>query len=127
MAKSFALLVLLSCTALAGCGTGAGGDRPGATGDAAVQRLVAEKVPAELRSLIPLAERWGVGDDAERAAAIARSTPAEREELREAIEPVHATITAWLDSFGQRAMSDEAAAFMYMQLALEEIRAGGAG
>jgi hypothetical protein len=55
------------------------------------------------------------------------TTPAEREELRAAVAPVHATITAWLDSFGQGAMSDEAAAFMYMQLALEEIRAGGAG
>lgn len=127
MVKSFALLVLLSCTTLAACGTGARDDRPGATGDAAVQRLVAEQVPAELRPLIPLAERWGIGDDAERSAAIARSTPAEREELRAAIDPVHAKITAWLDSFGQGAMSDEAAAFMYMQLALEEIRAGSAG
>lgn len=51
---------------------------------------------------------------------------AERHALRTALQPHHARITAWLDSFGQRAMTDEAAAFMYMQLALEEMGPGAA-
>jgi hypothetical protein len=43
--------------------------------------------------------------------------------MRNAITPLYARITAWLDSFGGGTMSDEAAAFMYMQLALEEMLA----
>ena len=64
-------------------------------------------------------------DDVERNAKVESSTSAEREELRAAITPVHTRITAWLDSFGQGAMTNEAAAFMYMQLALEELPADG--
>lgn len=71
-----------------------------------------------------MAERWGIGDDVERNSKVDRATPTEREELRMAIERHQAGITAWLDSFGKGQMSDEAAAFMYMQLALEEMRAG---
>jgi hypothetical protein len=33
-----------------------------------------------------------------------------------------ARITAWLDSFGQGAMPEEATAFMYTQLAIEEMQ-----
>ena len=86
--------------------------------------LDAENVPADLRHLVPLAQRWGIGDDVDRNAAVDRATAAERAELEQAIAPVDARITAWLNSFGQQPMPDEAAAFMYMQLALEEMRAG---
>ena len=86
--------------------------------------LNAENVPADLRHLVPLAQRWGIGDDVDRNAAVDRATAAERAELEQAISPVDARITAWLNSFGQQPMPDEAAAFMYMQLALEEMRAG---
>jgi hypothetical protein len=91
----------------------------GATGT-----LNAENVPADLRHLVALAQRWGIGDDVDRNAAVDRATAAERAELEQAISPVDARITAWLNSFGQQPMPDEAAAFMYMQLALEEMRAG---
>ncbi len=84
-------------------------------------------MPADLRHLVRHAERWGIGDDVDRNDKVRRATAAEREELRSAITPLYARITAWLDSFGGGAMSDEAAAFMYMQLALEEMLATGPG
>jgi hypothetical protein len=110
---------------LLACGQTRDAPQPGADArTAAVTRLDTSNVPGDLRHLVPLAERWGIGDDVERNAAVDRATPAERTELERAVTPVHARITAWLDSFGQQPMPDEAAAFMYMQLALEEMRAG---
>jgi hypothetical protein len=68
-----------------------------------------------------LARRWGIGDDLERMEYIERSSAADRDALATALAPHHADITAWLDSLEPGAMSDEAAAFMFMQLALEEM------
>lgn len=101
-------------------------DNPEASSADEVQRLDSSDVPAHLQHLIPLAERWGFGDDVDRTTKVDGATPAEREELRAALAPHQAQITAWLDSFGQGVMSDEAAAFMYMQLALQEMPAGSA-
>ncbi len=53
---------------------------------------------------------------------IARASAADRGALQQAIAPHQARITAWLDSFGTNPLSDEAAAFMYLQLAVEEMR-----
>jgi hypothetical protein len=52
---------------------------------------------------------------------IERSSQPDRQALAAALAPYHGEITAWLDSFGSGSMPDEAAAFMYMQLALEEM------
>ena len=95
-------------------------DPESSSADGAVPRLDSAKVPAELRDLVPLAQRWGIGDDVARSAQLQKATPAERSELRAAFGPRQARITAWLDSFGQRPMPQEAAAFMYTQLAIEE-------
>ncbi len=83
--------------------------------------LQADEVPRQLRHLVPFAQRWGIGDDVGRAEFIERSSAAERQALIRAITPHQREITAWLDSFGTRPMTDEAAAFMYMQLAVEEM------
>jgi hypothetical protein len=86
-----------------------------------VTNINAEMVPEKLRPLIPLAEKWGQGDDGDREDVTSAATPAERAELRSALARYGDDITAWLDSFGDgRDMPDEAAAFMYMQLAAEE-------
>ncbi|HSM18206.1 MAG TPA: hypothetical protein VK845_14570 [Gemmatimonadales bacterium] len=78
-------------------------------------------MPKPLRSLSPFAQVWGIGDDLERATFIAQSPLTDRETLRSALAPHRARITVWLDSFGTNPLSDEAAAFMYMQLAVEEM------
>ena len=87
----------------------------------AVPRLDSAKVPADLWDLVPFAQRWGIGDDVARSERLQKATAAERSELRAAFRPRQARITAWLDSFGQGAMPEEAAAFMYTQLAIEEM------
>jgi hypothetical protein len=87
----------------------------------AVPPLDPAKVPADLRDLVPLAQRWGIGDDVLRAERVKQATGAERAELRSAFGPKQARVTAWLNSFGQGPMPDEAAAFMYTQLAIEEM------
>lgn len=85
-------------------------------------KLDPAKVPRDLRPLIPLAERWGIGDDVDREAALARATKSEQQKLRQAVQTHASEITTWLDSFGTgEGMSDEAAAFMYMQLAVDEL------
>ena len=89
--------------------------------EGAVPRLDSAKVPADLRDLVPLAQRWGIGDDVARPEQLQKATAAERSELRAAFGPRQARITAWLDSFGQGPMPEEAAAFMYTQLAIEEL------
>ncbi len=83
--------------------------------------LQTESVPANLRHLIALAEKWGIGDDVERGEFIESATAEERQELIDAITPYQGAITAWLDTFGTNPLSDEAAAFLYMQLAVEEM------
>jgi hypothetical protein len=105
----------------AACG-GSSAEDPQTSGDVASRyEIDATSVPDDLRSLIPLAARWGIGDDLERADYVEQASAADREALRAAVQPHQARITAWLDSFGTDPMSDEAAAFMYMQLAIEEM------
>jgi len=88
---------------------------------AAVPRLDPAKVPEGLRGLVALAQEWGIGDDVERGAKVERASPAERAGVRAAVAPFQQQITAWLNSFGRDPMPDEAAAFMYLQLAIEEM------
>ena len=118
-------LSLTTLLALAGCGSAADetSQQASPSGEATT-RLNVNNVPEDLQHLVSLAERWGIGDDVDRNAAVDRATPTERAELERAVAPSDVRITAWLDSFRQQPMTDEAAAFMYMQLALEEMRAG---
>jgi len=81
-----------------------------------------DRVPPDLVDLIPLAEKWGIGDDLLREEMQARATAAEKQAMGDALKNRHARITAWLDSLPQgQPMSDEAAAFMYMQLGADEM------
>lgn len=114
------LLLTLLVAACADDRTEDGGER--SSRPTSTYELNAEKVPEHLRHLTPLAERWGIGDDVERAELIERASAADKQALERALAPHQSAITEWLDSFGTDAMTDEAAAFMYMQLAVEEMR-----
>jgi len=118
---AFALTLALSLTIGVACGGSDVGESADDSSIASRYSIDAANVPADLRPLIELAERWGIGDDVERSEYMEQAAPAEREALKMAVVPLQARITAWLDSFGTEPMSDEAAAFMYMQLAIEEI------
>jgi hypothetical protein len=61
------------------------------------------------------------GDDVDRAEKVEKASDAERAELKAAFGPRQERITAWLDTFKPGTMTDEAAAFMYAQLAIEEM------
>lgn len=97
-------------------------DRGPAAISAARIGLDPANVPAALVGLVPLAEHWGINDDALRDALQETSSQAEKDALANAVNPHNRQITLWLDSLPpQQPMSDEAAAFMYMQLGLEEM------
>jgi len=84
-------------------------------------RLDPARVPADLRQLIPLAQKWGIGDDIIRNDLIDKSSDAERRELHDALYPVHERVTEWLSSIPAAELSEESAAFMYMEEALAEM------
>lgn len=87
-----------------------------------VIRLDATKVPDDLVDLIPFAEKWGIGDDLIRDDFQSTATKAEKQALADALRGRNARITEWLDAQPKGApMTDEAAAFMYMQLGLDEM------
>ena len=66
-------------------------------GEAApVIRLDSRQVPEALRSLIPLAEKWGISDDILRGDFIAAATAAEMEELKNAVQQHIDAIEEWL-------------------------------
>lgn len=115
-------LALLLGALLAGCG----GSQDSAESSPSlpvtqVPPLDSQVVPPDLQPLIRLAQEWGIGDDVARLAKVDGATPAQRAELRQAVGPHQARITQWLDSFGQGEMPHEAATFMYLQLAIEEM------
>jgi hypothetical protein len=78
-------------------------------------------VPAHLRHLVALAEKWGLGDDIIRNDLIDGSSSVEKRELHDALYEPFQGITEWLDSYAGRPLSPEAEAFMYMQGALDEM------
>ena len=86
-----------------------------------IVKLDPAHVPAHLRHIVPLAEKWGIGDDIIRNDVINKSSSVERRELHDALYEPFEDITEWLNSFAGRSLSPEAEAFMYMQSALDEM------
>jgi len=86
-----------------------------------IVRLDPVQVPTDLRHLVPLAEKWGIGDDIIRNDLINRSSSAEKRELHDSLYAPFERIADWLTSFAGRPLSAEAEAFMYMQTALDEM------
>jgi tetratricopeptide (TPR) repeat protein len=82
----------------------------------------ATRVPGSLRDLAPWASRYGLGDDHCRPFLMRRLSKKERATLIGAVDGKSHEIQAWLDSFGNATMTDEAAAFMYLALGVEELR-----
>ena len=113
--------LLIGTVAIAACAEDPGGSAGKAASADAVPRLDSARVPEELRGLVALAQEWGIGDDVERGTKVERASSAERVRVRAAVAPFQERITAWLNSFGRDPMPNEAAAFMYLQLAIEEM------
>ena len=76
-------------------------------------------VPPDLRHLIPLAEKWGIGDDIIRNNLINKATEKDRRELHDALVEPFERITEWISSLERP--SAEAEAFKSMQAAFNKM------
>ncbi len=87
------------------------------------KKIDARRVPRNLRSLIPVALKWGIGDDFARGLLVSRTSKSEKRQLCKVLSvEVRRRINDWLDHFGAEvAMTEEAACFMYLLLAYEEL------
>ena len=81
------------------------------------------QVPESIRALAAWASRYGVGDDICRPYLLRRLSKKQRAVLISDVERHAQAIQTWLDSFDGGAMPREAAAYMYLMLGVEEIRA----
>jgi hypothetical protein len=88
-------------------------------------RMNPARVPEHLRDLLPLARKWGIGDDIIRDDLREKASAEEKNELEQAVSGRERSVFDWLDSLDPASMSREAAAFMFMMSALEEIRVLG--
>jgi hypothetical protein len=79
-------------------------------------------VPESLRGLLPLARRYGVGDDPCRAYFISRTPKAEHKRHLAQAAPHLEAIQQWVDTYKPEALPPEAAAFFWLLEALEEMR-----
>jgi hypothetical protein len=79
------------------------------------------KVPVDLRDLIPVAQRFGIGDDVCRGQVIRRTRVADRNAVALALKPRTQRIQGWLDSLGEPPYGTEAACFFWFLEALEEM------
>ena len=83
----------------------------------------ATKVPKALRSLAAAAAKYGIGDDVCRPMIMKKVPKATRARLIKAVDKLAPKVEVWLDSFGGgENMTTEAAAYMYLYEAIEEIR-----
>jgi len=88
-----------------------------------VIKIDPETVPLNLRDLIAMAEKWGICDDIIRDDFEEKAGDKEKEEFKTRLSGRTKEITAWLDSFSNgRTMTHEAAHFMYMLEALDEMK-----
>ncbi len=87
------------------------------------KKIDARKVPRDLRSLIPVAREWGIGDDVARGFLVRRASKRQVRQLRKVLSvKVRRRISDWLELVSDgAAMTDEAACFMYLLLAYEEL------
>ena len=86
--------------------------------------LSIDNVPDEFKELFPLAIKWGIGDDAIRGDVTDSATESDIQELVAALTGRLDSINRWIDSYPEGTMTDEAAAFMYMGEAIEEMELG---
>ena len=82
--------------------------------------LQPENVPPKLQDLLPLAQQFGLGDGECREYFLTHATPVELEQLQSVTGKAE-EISIWLQSFAEGEMSDEAAAFLYLLHAEEEL------
>ena len=89
--------------------------------DAALESFDQARVPAALRTLVPLARQIGVGDDGCRAVFMSRMRARDRREAARTIREHGQAIDDWLSSVGPPPYEGEAAAFFWLRAAADEL------
>ena len=82
--------------------------------------LDANEVPESLRHLVPLAEKWGIGDDVERGEFMDSATRQELDELEKYVGPKMQEIGDWLSSYPEGYYSDTTYFFTYLMVSYDE-------
>ena len=80
-----------------------------------------QRVPAALRHLIPLAQKFGISDDLAREAIVSSASMAEIKVLKQAVQANNALLDAWLagpEATGP-CFSNEYIAFSAMRMAAD--------
>ena len=86
------------------------------------EQIDENEVPADLRDLIPVAYKWGIGDDVARSDFAESATDEEKKQLRKALTGRTARVTQWLDSFAEDSVHPGAfSTFSYMLEVLAEL------
>lgn len=83
--------------------------------------LKEEDVPQDLRELIPLARKFGVGDDADRDGVMRAASVDELLAMQRRVAPRAQAISDWIDTFPESEMTDTAGCFLYLLVANEEV------
>ncbi|PIG09828.1 hypothetical protein [Comamonas sp. 26] len=80
-----------------------------------------QRVPAALRHLIPLAQKFGISDDLAREAIVSSSSMAEIKVLKQAVQANNALLDAWLagPEATDPCFSNEYIAFSAMRMAAD--------
>jgi hypothetical protein len=81
-------------------------------------------LPADLRRLVPLIEIWAVGDDVEREQLLKEADRKEVNQLIEVVGPLLGRIDAYLSSFNQDELPEEAALVARLAEAVAESGGG---
>ena len=81
-----------------------------------------DEVPSELRELIPLAKKWGIGDAEARENMIRNSSLPELVDLEQKVGPRMQQIADWTDGYSESQLKNSAIAgyFIFLQVAYEE-------
>ena len=90
--------------------------------DRTMSGLDESAVPDSLRGLLPLARRYGVGDDPCRAYFISRTPKREQRQHLELAKPHLDDMQRWVATYRPESLPPEAAAFFWLLEALEEMR-----
>ena len=88
-------------------------ERETAEGFRADNTLGRSDVPHDLHELVPLVERWGLGDEPSREYFVKRATRAEKQELRQAFRRHERRILEWIDSLAPGAHTAASTRFLY--------------
>lgn len=84
-------------------------------------RIIEEEIPKPLRGLIPLAIKYGIGDNVDRDDIMKAASINDLTDLEEKVIPRQQEIADWLNTFPENEISESASFFLYLGSACDEV------